>query len=757
MAFDALLQLPNAFRGTESRSSQLLSEFKLLEKTSQRKDKPVLGSQPVSARLSSGCLNADGRSPSSKSSSSAQFGEIASLATSLLGSGLGGALGSAGGLAGTAGSAAGAAGGVGNAISQIGQLYQLAQGALQLTGTGVGVLNQASEGNWFPAVLEQTAKSSHGLMGGPLSLGALGPKPATSSAIGSEFGTSFPAPEVDDYNENTQLPTAENKKKGPETPDGLVDFGFGDYDLDKEKSTTTEATTTEVVTLFPTNTEPTTEPPTTSEPTRQIRIQLPPKKNTETKTDVDYEELIVTREKTDAAITDNRIDIAENIDELKHNVVANGAKTNKPVPKLDRLVEVLKKSKLSNKEIQEIVSQVEGNGRIELPPKIDFNSAVQNIPEKKQVIREKIAVASRTINQNFENQQKTQKENLDELKVVPDLARSNRNAPPQLPVTQPVAPAPVASHLPGQLPTAPYFQPQQVQHPQVLQSYYAQGPYHQQANVYTPSAAWTHQTALPTPHAANVAPNGQPQNFPPHNFYQPYPGYPNQQQLVHPNFLHNHLQHPLLAHHQLAHQQQSQLPQHQTVQPQNQPQLQQQFPYRTQGYQQLPPQQQNIHQQLPPQNVQHQLSQQNVQHQLPQQQIQQRIPQQYVQQQQVYVPAAHLQSVNGDVHHQKPPAALGTNLPNKAAQFATPTHKVAQRALPNPSRLPAAGAKNLPSNLPKRKTLTGYSNQRAPQQFRSWTESISRTTQRPDSKLYPTPRQRFLASTPSPTTFRHSN
>lgn len=78
-------------------------------------------------------------------------------------------------MAGAGAAGAGAAGQAGGAIAQIGQcklvltkkigfkiliVYQLAQGALQLTGTGVGVLNQASEGNWFPAVLEQTAKNS---------------------------------------------------------------------------------------------------------------------------------------------------------------------------------------------------------------------------------------------------------------------------------------------------------------------------------------------------------------------------------------------------------------------------------------------------------------------------------------------------------------------------------------------------------------------------------------------------------------------
>ncbi|VDO28097.1 unnamed protein product [Haemonchus placei] len=95
-----------------------------------------------------------------------QFAEIASIATSLLGSGLGPALGGVS----SAGSAA-APGALG-ALSQIGQLYQLAQGALQLTGTGVGVLNQASEGNWFPAALETASKSASDVV-------ASGPPPHT--------------------------------------------------------------------------------------------------------------------------------------------------------------------------------------------------------------------------------------------------------------------------------------------------------------------------------------------------------------------------------------------------------------------------------------------------------------------------------------------------------------------------------------------------------------------------------------------------
>uniref|UniRef100_A0A0R3S316 P-type conjugative transfer protein TrbL n=1 Tax=Elaeophora elaphi TaxID=1147741 RepID=A0A0R3S316_9BILA len=69
-----------------------------------------------------------------------QYSELASL--------VGGVL--------TPGIASGASGLLGN----IGTLYQIAQGALQLTGTGVGILNQASEGKWFNSVLEQARSAS---------------------------------------------------------------------------------------------------------------------------------------------------------------------------------------------------------------------------------------------------------------------------------------------------------------------------------------------------------------------------------------------------------------------------------------------------------------------------------------------------------------------------------------------------------------------------------------------------------------------
>lgn len=71
---------------------------------------------------------------------------------------------------------------------------------------------------------------------------------------------------------------------------------------------------------------------------------------------------------------------------------------------------------------------MEGNKHIEKPAKYDFNAAVQNIPDKKNQIRQKITDASRIINTNFENQRKEQtieiQKQVDEFKVLPDLTES---------------------------------------------------------------------------------------------------------------------------------------------------------------------------------------------------------------------------------------------------------------------------------------------------------------------------------------------
>lgn len=53
-------------------------------------------------------------------------------------------------------------------------VYQLAQAALQLTGTGVGIANQASESAWFPVAVENAAKMNRDLQDRLLNRGGAG-------------------------------------------------------------------------------------------------------------------------------------------------------------------------------------------------------------------------------------------------------------------------------------------------------------------------------------------------------------------------------------------------------------------------------------------------------------------------------------------------------------------------------------------------------------------------------------------------------
>ncbi|UMM38684.1 hypothetical protein L5515_016072 [Caenorhabditis briggsae] len=556
------------------------------------------------------------------SGTNAQFGEIASLATSLLG----GALGNGAGIgalagAGAAGAgAAGAAGQAGGALAQIGQLYQLAQGALQLTGTGVGVLNQASEGNWFPAVLEQTAKNSQALMkqggGNGLNLGALGPAPGKTAGggIGPEFGTSFPAPNIDDYDENAEIPGV-TEKKSPKAPDGLVDIEDEDYEIETTPATTTTTeatTTTATTTLFPDEEEEETTEPTTPPP-RQIRIQLPDKDGkAEPEEELDYEDLINKKAQKSKPMIPT-ID-AESTDEIKRNVIAtHGAKTQPVVPKLDKLVEVLQKSKLSKEEIDEIVAQVEGNKHIEKPAKYDFNAAVQNIPDKKNTIRQKITDASRIINSNLENQRKEQsiviQKQVDEFKVFRDLTHSNI----QTRSVQQVAPPPVPQVVPQVAPqpqvAAPFLQPQPQQpyNNFLLPPNHFQHSFHQQQQnlYYTQAPLYGQQTQ-------NYW--GQQQN----QYNQQYGLHPNQQQQQKQNF-----QQPQQQQYGYSMPYPSQQPQPLTrVQPQQQQQQQYYSPQHNN--------QQQVQQQVQrPQQIQHQQPQQQQHH---QQYIQQFITQQPTQQ-----------------------------------------------------------------------------------------------------------------------------
>uniref|UniRef100_A0A0K0D1L3 DUF1421 domain-containing protein n=1 Tax=Angiostrongylus cantonensis TaxID=6313 RepID=A0A0K0D1L3_ANGCA len=178
-----------------------------------------------------------------------------------------------------------------------------------------------------------------GGIAGPPNLGALGPiGPGTpSSQIGPEFGTNFPAPSIEDYNDSSE-------KEEITTTTALSDIGDSDVDI----TTVTSSPSSSPITLFP-------------------------------------EEL-----------TPDRVSAAKTLN----------AEIRTGVPNLSKLIDVLRKSKLKESEIMEIVSQVEGNDNTLKSPKVDFTSAGQNIPLKKQKNRERIAKATRELQNNIEPQEK---------------------------------------------------------------------------------------------------------------------------------------------------------------------------------------------------------------------------------------------------------------------------------------------------------------------------------------------------------------
>ncbi|VDK68680.1 unnamed protein product [Onchocerca ochengi] len=101
-----------------------------------------------------------------------------------------------------AGAAAANSGPVSSLLSDIGTLYQLAQGALQLTGTGVNIINQASEGKWFNAAIKEARQTNRELQERMLTGNGLEPD-------SSQFGINFAAPSPEDYDQE-QSPKLES-------------------------------------------------------------------------------------------------------------------------------------------------------------------------------------------------------------------------------------------------------------------------------------------------------------------------------------------------------------------------------------------------------------------------------------------------------------------------------------------------------------------------------------------------------------------
>ncbi|KAJ1346031.1 hypothetical protein KIN20_000697 [Parelaphostrongylus tenuis] len=258
-----------------------------------------------------------------------------------------------------------------------------------------------------------------GGIGGPPNLGVLGPMGSgiPSSQIGPEFGTNFPAPSIEDYNDSSE-------KEEITTVTTSVDIdGGSDVDI----TTVASGPGTSPITLFPEEQETKSiTKQTTPQPLKEIRIQLP--KTSRSSINSDYtDEVVTTDGESRVAITTKAgNDGDENLlmpDRVSAAKTLN-AETQTEVPNLSKLIDVLRKSRLKESEIMEIVSQVEGNDNIVKSSKIEFSAAVQNIPLKKQRKRERIAKATRELQDNIEPPEKAARAHLAHFRQLPDLASS---------------------------------------------------------------------------------------------------------------------------------------------------------------------------------------------------------------------------------------------------------------------------------------------------------------------------------------------
>ncbi|VDK49385.1 unnamed protein product [Anisakis simplex] len=310
----------------------------------------------------------------------AQIAEIASLASSIIAPQI---LGPA---------AQGAASAGTGALGAIGTLYQLAQNALQLTGTGVGILNQASEGKWFSLAAENLLNTQREMQDRLLTAGALpGQLPRLGSGLGgtgSLGGTltpnRFPSLGVEE---------AEFSKLGKQFPAPDPD----DYDTNEQKSTTTEHSIIAVTHTDP----PSTQIPT--ETTSQEPITLFPDEILENITETKIEPSIKENSIASSVDGSSRHDEDEYYDEVtkefsedkepqqiineNKSIVGKasqkGSAVDKKIPNLKKLVELLRESNLKDADLEELILQLKRNvSRVKpvVAPKRQF--ATNNVDKK---------------------------------------------------------------------------------------------------------------------------------------------------------------------------------------------------------------------------------------------------------------------------------------------------------------------------------------------------------------------------------------
>uniref|UniRef100_A0A914YHR7 Uncharacterized protein n=1 Tax=Panagrolaimus superbus TaxID=310955 RepID=A0A914YHR7_9BILA len=237
-------------------------------------------------------------------------------------------------------------------------VYQLAQTALSLTGTGVGILNQASESSWFPAAVEHAVKNNRdfqekllatngaagggsGVLGG---LSGLAGMTSSSKTIGKEYGKNFET-EVGSEEVETKSPSLEKELKELEKEEKITEKYLGKASIEEVDEFGRPINNAEGGLTGPIPTPPT---PAALSSGPKITVEIPQKVK---KADVkDYEELL-----GKMWPGDQEGESEFSTDEIEEHGVA------KMVPELQKLIHDLKKSNLSKTEFQEIVKQLESN------------------------------------------------------------------------------------------------------------------------------------------------------------------------------------------------------------------------------------------------------------------------------------------------------------------------------------------------------------------------------------------------------------
>ncbi|KAE9553736.1 hypothetical protein FO519_003046 [Halicephalobus sp. NKZ332] len=288
--------------------------------------------------------------------SSSQFAEIAGIVGSVLPAVLGPATSGAA----TAAGAAGAAGaGASGALSSIGTFYQLAQAALSLTGTGVGIVNQASESSWFPAAVEQAVKANRDFQEKLLAGGGGAPVPAPTSGLGRGL---FPPPETrggTETNIGTEYGKNFETEESSETEEELVPNNTPAPDLEKElaelekkenlNSGSPDESKTDEFGRPLSSPEPLPTPAALHANRPRVTVEIPAQFK---KSDVkDYEELF------GKSWPGSDPELNFNLDSSEDNEYG----VREMVPVLAKLVADLKKSNLSREEITEFIKQLQIN------------------------------------------------------------------------------------------------------------------------------------------------------------------------------------------------------------------------------------------------------------------------------------------------------------------------------------------------------------------------------------------------------------